>query len=156
MGVGRIVASLAHRMLTPRVLVVEDDRAIRGLVAKILERKGCAVDVADDGDVAIAMLGSVAYDVLVLDLMMPRVPGIAVLAQMKEQTGHQPAVIVMSAAPPVAERLDGRLVHSIVRKPFDIDMLGDLVLAAAAAASLAEETDIPNIVEFPFKLPPSR
>jgi len=84
-------------MATTRVLVVEDDRAIRALVAKILERKGCVVDVAEDGDVAIAMLGSGAYDVLVLDLMMPRVPGTAVLAHMKEQTGRQPVVIVMSA-----------------------------------------------------------
>ena len=36
-------------MATPRVLVVEDDRAIRALVAKILERKGCTVEVAEDG-----------------------------------------------------------------------------------------------------------
>jgi DNA-binding response OmpR family regulator len=142
-------------MATTRVLVVEDDRAIRALVAKILERKGCAVDVADDGDVAIAMLGTGAYDVLVLDLMMPRVPGTAVLAHMKEQTGRQPVVIVMSAAPPPAERLDGRFVHSVVRKPFDIEMLADLVMAAAEAAHGANETEAPNIIEFPFHRPQS-
>jgi DNA-binding response OmpR family regulator len=116
----------------PRVLVVDDEPPIRALVAKILERAGLAVDIAADGEEAISKLRTGVYDAVVVDLMMPKIDGEGVIDFVRTMSGLRPAVIVASAGEPqVLHRLDSAVVHSIVRKPFEIDMLGDLVTAAA-------------------------
>jgi len=123
-----------------RVLVVDDEAAIRALVAKILERAGYPVDTARDGAEAIERLSERRYAVVVLDLMMPNVDGYGLIAHLKESGGPRPAIIVVSAGDSAAFRqLDGAVVHSILRKPFDIDVLGDLV--GAAAQSIEEEEE---------------
>ena len=114
--------------------MVDDEPAIRALVAKIVQRAGFPVDVARDGADAIEQLEVHEYAVVVVDLMMPNVDGYALVEYLKKRTGERPAVIVVSAGDPSAFRqLDGSMVHSIVRKPFDIDVLGDLITAAAAS-----------------------
>ena len=140
--------------MTPleRVLVVDDEPAIRALVAKIVERAGLTVDTAHDGAAAIAQLEAADYTVVVLDLMMPNVDGFALIDYLKSRTGPKPAIIVISAGEPGALRqLDGSVVHSIVRKPFDIDVLGDLVTAAARAGSnnAQEQHHTGDILPFP-------
>ncbi|HYI09870.1 MAG TPA: response regulator [Thermoanaerobaculia bacterium] len=123
-----------------RVLVVDDERAIRALVAKIVERMGHPVDTACDGADAIAKLEVERYDVIVLDLMMPNIDGYGLIAHLKQRGGPRPAIIVVSAGESVALRqLDPAMVHSIIRKPFDIDVLGDLISAAAQAAELEQK-----------------
>lgn len=118
-----------------RVLVVDDEPAIRALVAKIVERAGHPVDTARDGAEAIAMVEKSRYAVIVLDLMMPIVDGYGLIRHLKTLDSPRPATIVISAGDSSSLRqLDGAMVHSIVRKPFDIDVLGDLVSAAAASA----------------------
>jgi DNA-binding response OmpR family regulator len=121
-----------------RVLVVDDEPAIRALVAKIVERAGHPVDTARDGAEAIEKLDQTDYAVIVLDLMMPNIDGYGLIQHLKGRPGAKPAVIVVSAGDSAALRsLDGALVHSILRKPFDIDVLGDLITAAVKAS---EET----------------
>ncbi|MDP9193757.1 MAG: response regulator [Acidobacteriota bacterium] len=118
-----------------RVLVVDDEPAIRALVAKIVERAGHPVDTARDGAEAIEMLDQADYAVIVLDLMMPNIDGYGLIQHLKDRQGVKPAVIVVSAGDSAALRqLDGALVHSILRKPFDIDVLGDLITAAVKSA----------------------
>lgn len=115
-----------------RVLVVDDEPAIRALVAKIVQRAGLAVETARDGADAIEKLDATHFDVIVLDLMMPNVDGFGLIRHIKESGRERPAIIVISAGDSVTLRqLDPSMVHSIVRKPFDIDVLGDLVTAAA-------------------------
>jgi len=111
--------------------VVDDEPAIRALVTKIVERAGFAVDSARDGAEAIEMMDQESYAVLVIDLMMPFVSGFELVEHIKARSGPQPAVIVITAASESATalRLDPHVVHSIVRKPFDIDVLGDLITA---------------------------
>jgi DNA-binding response OmpR family regulator len=137
-----------------RVLVVDDEPAIRALVAKIVERAGLTVDTAHDGAAAIGLLESAEYSVVVLDLMMPNVDGFALIDYLRSRPGEKPAIIVISAGEPAALRqLDGSVVHSIVRKPFDIDVLGDLVTAAARARaeSQAAETSDADVLPFPAR-----
>ena len=124
-----------------RVLVVDDEAAIRALVAKIIERAGYTVDTARDGREAIDKLQTGEYyDVLVIDLMMPNVDGYGVVDFLRERGGPQPAVILVTAADSAAvRRLDGALVHSVLRKPFDIDVLADLI--GAAAQTMRREHD---------------
>jgi DNA-binding response OmpR family regulator len=115
-----------------RVLVVDDEPAIRALVAKIVDRAGFPVDSARDGAEAIEKLDAREYAVVVVDLMMPNIDGFGLIEYLKTRRNERPAVIVISAGDPGAFRqLDGAMVHSIVRKPFDIDVLGDLITAAA-------------------------
>lgn len=131
-----------------RVLVVDDEPAIRALVTKIVERAGHPVDSARDGAEAIAKLEVENYTVLVLDLMMPNVDGYALIAHLKARGGVRPAIIVISAGDTASlRRLDGSMVHSILRKPFDIDVLGDLISAAARSMEEAEEPG--NVLPFP-------
>ena len=138
----------------PRVLVVDDEPAIRALVAKIVARAGHTVDVASDGAEAIKMLAQREYGVLVIDLMMPNIDGFGLIEHIKTTGGPRPAIIVISASDSAALRkLDGSMVHSILRKPFDIDVLGDLISAAAqtrAEAAAAEtESHGGQVVRFP-------
>ena len=121
-----------------RILVVDDEPAIRALVKKIVSRAGFIVDDARDGAEAIEKLAAGDYGVLVIDLMMPNVDGYGVIDYVRERGGRRPAIIVISAADSAHfRRLDGAMVHSIVRKPFDIDVLADLI--AAAAQMVAEQ-----------------
>jgi DNA-binding response OmpR family regulator len=139
-------------MVSTRVLVVDDEPAIRALVAKIVERQGFPVDVARDGAEAITKLDERSYGVLVVDLMMPNVDGYALIEHLKGRPGQPPAVIVISAGDSASlRRLDGSMVHSIVRKPFDIDVLGDLIAAAARTMQeTASEADTDGSV-LPFR-----
>jgi CheY-like chemotaxis protein len=141
----------------PRVLVVDDDRAIRVLVAKIVERAGFPVDTASDGSEAIEKIRVNRYAVCVIDLMMPNVNGYEIVEFIGEHCAiaERPAVIVITA---VAEssaivRLDGRIVHSVVRKPFDISVLGELITATAmtmAAEQSSEGRDDADGTVLPF------
>lgn len=110
--------------VTRRALVVDDDAAIRILVTRVLSRDGYTVDAVRDGAEAIEMLLQHAYDVIALDLMMPRIDGYGVV---KYLITHRPEllkkVIVMTAfgaqvltkvCPPVAR---------FIEKPFDVDRL---------------------------------
>lgn len=134
-----------------RVLVVDDEPAIRALVAKIIERAGHPVDTARDGAEAIAKLEETQYAVIVLDLMMPNIDGYGLIEHLKVREGVKPAVIVVSAGDSGAlRRLDGAMVHSILRKPFDIDVLGDLITAAVAASEEgAQAGESGDVLPFP-------
>ena len=112
--------------------MVDDEPAIRVLVAKIVERAGLPVDVARDGAEAIEKMETFEYSVLVIDLMMPNVDGFDLVDWVRDHQARRPAIIIISAGDTAAiRRLDGSVVHSVLRKPFDIDVLGDLIQAAA-------------------------
>ena len=131
-----------------RVLVVDDEPAIRALVAKIVERAGLTVDTARDGADAIAQIEAHPYAVVVVDLMMPNVDGYGLIDFLKHRGGTKPAIIVVSAGDAASLRqLDGSVVHSIVRKPFDIDVLGDLINAAARSGQ-AESAQVADVLQF--------
>jgi DNA-binding response OmpR family regulator len=133
-----------------RVLVVDDEPAIRALVAKIVERAGHPVDTARDGAEAIEKLEQTDYAVIVLDLMMPNIDGYGLIDHLKGREGSKPAVIVVSAGDSGALRkLDGAMVHSILRKPFDIDVLGDLITAAVRSAEETVQAEAGDVLQFP-------
>lgn len=137
---------------TGTVLVVDDEPAIRALVKNIVERAGLTVDTARDGAEAIEKLDAQRYDVVVLDLMMPNVDGYQLIDHLKTHERIRPVIIVVSAGDSAALRhLDGSIVHSVVRKPFDIDVLSDLVTAAVKAAADRPEAEASNVIRFPLE-----
>src|SRR6266704_5343853 len=80
-------------------LVIDDDRALRGLFTTLLGRKGFTVDVAGDGRVAFDQLSRNTYSVILLDLMMPDVNGFELLERMQRDSPTLlDRVIVMTGA----------------------------------------------------------
>lgn len=122
----------------PRVLVVDDDQAIRETLRYILEDSGFDVIEASDGLVALDILRTSASPLVVLlDLMMPRLGGSGVLGAVAEDwrlaTCHAYALVTANpyTFPPAFNTLLSRLNVPVIRKPFDIDVLIGIVEAAA-------------------------
>ena len=113
------------------VLVVEDDAAIRRLLAVTLRHQGLHVTTARDGFEAIEQLKQHRFRVLILDLMMPRVTGWEVIDWLKgEPSGKPQSVIVVSATNrEVIRELEPEVVNAIVFKPFDVNELAGYVKA---------------------------
>lgn len=133
-----------------RVLVVDDEPAIRALVAKIVQRAGLQVETARDGGEAIEQIDTGVYSVLVIDLMMPVIDGYGVIEHVRKRGGRKPAIIVITAGDSSSIRqLDGSMVHSVIRKPFDIDVLGDLIVAAAQTMAAEDAGSSGEVVDFP-------
>lgn len=116
--------------MKPRALVVDDDAAIRSLVMTLLQREGYDVSGAQDGIDALECLRESEFDVVVLDLMMPRLDGRGVIEQLsKEREGRtMPRIVIMTAASPnVVEQLPRDHVAHVITKPFDIRTLREIV-----------------------------
>lgn len=110
-----------------RILVVDDDDAIRALLFTILRRRGYKVDVARNGVEAVERCQRCLYAVVLLDLMMPRMSGYEVLDCLgREPAETRPVVIVLTAGLE-PRKLDTSLVAGTMHKPFDIDLLIDTV-----------------------------
>jgi CheY-like chemotaxis protein len=107
-----------------RALVVDDDASIRILVTRILARNGFVVESARDGAEAIEKVLEHDYNVITLDLMMPRIDGFAVMKYISEHRPELlPNVIVVTAyGPNVIEKVCPSVVR-IVEKPFDLNAL---------------------------------
>src|SRR6266566_1872359 len=102
--IGWVGGILARRTLMtgnePRALVVDDDEPIRTLLATIVQHEGFNVETAKDGRDAIAHIEADGYNVILLDLMMPRVDGYQVLEHLRqEHPSLVPCTIVATAIP---------------------------------------------------------
>jgi two-component system response regulator PilR (NtrC family) len=124
-----------------RILVVDDDDAIRTMVERILKREKFQVDCARDGFEAIDKLSQHDYGTVLLDLMMPRVDGHGVLRFLEaERPEPRPAVIIMTAnLQSAAEALPAASVYRVLPKPFDIRMLIAHIRSCLCLAATATE-----------------
>lgn len=89
-----------------RVLVVEDDRSLAEFMARGLRENGCAVDVAFEGVGGMRLAMTEAYDVVVLDILLPGKSGLAVLREIREK-GCPVPVICVTARDKVQDRVAG-------------------------------------------------
>jgi DNA-binding response OmpR family regulator len=89
-----------------RVLIVEDDSAIRGALAQALGEDGYAVDASGDGAEGLWYAEGNDYDLIVLDLMLPGLDGLELLRRVRAGARH-PAVLVVSARDEVEDRVRG-------------------------------------------------
>lgn len=110
-----------------KILVADDDESIRTLIAHLFKRRGDEVQTAIDGVAAIACLDREQFDLLILDLMMPRTDGLGVLDYLRERAAPSPRVIVVSAATPtIAAAVRRDEVVAVISKPFEIAALVEL------------------------------
>ncbi|MEZ5963140.1 MAG: response regulator transcription factor [Planctomycetota bacterium] len=102
-----------------RVLVIEDDQSLAKVVRRGLVEAGLSVDAAGDGESGLHLASSEAYDAIVLDLMLPRLPGLEVLTRLRARRQATP-VLVLTARDGVEDRVDGldRGADDYLTKPF--------------------------------------
>ena len=126
--------------LEKRILVVDDDDAIRALVSTVLRRRGFRVDTARHGEEALERIARCRYCLLVLDLMMPRLSGYQVLDHLDTMAASvRPLVLVLTAGlEPKSFNPD--VVIGTIHKPFDIELLVDTI--SACLASLTETAQL--------------
>jgi DNA-binding response OmpR family regulator len=112
-----------------KVLVVEDDDAIRTLLVAALRREHLEVDAASDGVDALTLATSTEYAVILLDLMLPRLNGADFLdAFHRAHPAARSVVLVITAFDDAGvARMLPQSVHAIVRKPFDVPQLVTVV-----------------------------
>lgn len=115
----------AYLLSKKKILVVDDDDAIRSLVERVLRREQFDVESAKDGHEAIQKLAKNDYATVLLDLMMPRVDGHGVLRFLEsERPVEKPWVIVMTANMQGAhDTAKAKPVFRVLPKPFDIQQL---------------------------------
>ena len=106
------------------VLLVEDSRRLQEALTTGLQRHGYAVDVADDGEAGLRCARHNPYDVIILDLMLPKMDGLTVLRQLREE-GHGTHVLILTARGAVSDRVDGLRdgADDYLVKPFSFDEL---------------------------------
>ena len=122
--------NLCNNVYMGRVLIAEDDEALRAMTGALLRRAGYEIDFAADGEEAIESVGAKAYDCILLDLMMPTASGFEVLAWMhRERKGlaARRVIILTAMAGAALTNLTPERVFAVVRKPFDVDELRALV-----------------------------
>lgn len=103
-----------------RVLVVDDDRAIRESLERLLQLEGHQPETAKDGAVALELARTRAYDLIVLDLMMPSVDGLTVCRVLRSE-GDRTPIIMLTARTETSDRVAGldAGADDYLPKPFD-------------------------------------
>jgi DNA-binding response OmpR family regulator len=125
----------------PRILIIDDERDVRDSVAKILERAGFEVHVADGGAAGLEAYRSHGADVVITDIIMPETHGVDVIAALRQAdnavriiaisgggnfglAGYQPGAITTNAYLAAASKVGA---DAILTKPFERQELLDLV-----------------------------
>jgi len=114
-----------------KILVVDDESSIRCLLSDILTSEGFEVTEAKDGQESLEQMETKSFDLVITDIHMPRLDGIAMLRQM-DKAGRKEKVIIMTANPSDKRLLYANMPRRVVTqlsKPFRIDNFLDLVIA---------------------------
>jgi DNA-binding response OmpR family regulator len=107
-----------------KVLVIEDSERLRRSLEHGLRRSGFAVDSVADGEEGLAYAKHGVYDVVVLDLMLPKLDGLDLLRRLRAH-GSDVHVVILSAKDQVEERIEGLQLGAddYLTKPFDFEEL---------------------------------
>ena len=128
-----------------RVLVADDDRAIRESLARALELEGYEVVTASDGASALAAVRDKPAAVLVLDVMMPGIDGLTVCRVLRAERDRTP-ILMLTARTETLDRVAGldAGADDYLAKPFDLDELLARLRALVRRTRFDEAEDLPN------------
>jgi two-component system OmpR family response regulator len=123
-----------------KVLVVEDNRKLARFLVRALNEDGYVVDVASDGPTALKQAQAIAYDLVVLDWMLPGQDGLSVCRALRACGSHL-AILMLTARGEVSERITGldAGADDYVTKPFD---LGELLARVRALSRRGSGGDL--------------
>jgi len=127
-----------------RILIVEDDRKIASFVVKGLREAGFVVDHSDNGSDGLQLALSESYDAAVMDVMLPKLDGLSVIEQMRQQKIQTP-VLILSAKRSVDDRIKGLQTggDDYLTKPFSFaELLARIYALIRRAGQGAEPTQL--------------
>ena len=133
-----------------KILLVEDDRLLAREIAQALRHENFAVDIAADGEDGHHLGDTELYDVAVLDLGLPRMPGAAVLRAWRK-SGRQLPVLILTARDGWTEKVDGFKAGAddYLTKPFRIE---ELIMRLRALVRRAAGHAAPSVTCGPLSL----
>lgn len=104
-----------------RVLIADDEKEIRELLKKYIERELYLADVARDGEEALALFEQNTYNLIILDLMMPKIDGIEVCRKLREKTNVP--ILMLTAKDHEADKIVGLSIGAddYITKPFSVN-----------------------------------
>lgn len=113
------------------LLIVEDDEKLQDLIRTMLSRHATSIDVASDGEEAIERVEQGRFDIVILDLMLPKKNGL-VVAEAVAALADKPHLIVLSG---ISRYLSDQLPAGtlILQKPFEINKLAEAVRGICSA-----------------------
>ena len=132
-----------------RVLLVDDERALTNLVRMALQYEGWEIDVAHDAAEAVDRYRTNTPDVIVLDIMLPDMDGLGVLAQIRESDTYTPTLF-LTARDSVADRVSGLTAggDDYMTKPFYVSEVAvNAGLRIALASPATRDSSRPGVVE---------
>ena len=123
-----------------KILVVDDENSLRELLTILLQREGYQVDQAADGAVAFVMAQETAYDLIISDIQMPRMTGIELLRQLREQ-GNDVTVMMITAFSSTEEAVEAMKLgaYDYITKPFKNDEIRLVIKNALERELLQQE-----------------
>jgi two-component system OmpR family response regulator len=127
-----------------RILVVEDDKKIASFIVKGLKQSGFAVDLAADGEDALAFATTTSYDAAIMDVMLPKLDGLSVVQRLRSK-GNRLPVLILSAKASVDDRVRGLQAggDDYLTKPFAFsELLARVQALIRRATHTAEPTKL--------------
>jgi two-component system OmpR family response regulator len=104
-----------------RILVVEDDAILAAALTRALTQSAYAVDLVEDGEAANHALAGTTYDLVVLDITLPKIDGLSVLRRLRDRRSQVP-VLILTARDTLEDRVTGLDLGAddYMTKPFDL------------------------------------
>jgi two-component system, NtrC family, nitrogen regulation response regulator NtrX len=127
----------------PRILVIDDERAIRNTLKEVLEYEKHEVDLAEDGPSGLEMFTSNSYDVVLCDIKMAKMDGIEVLARLEEISTTVP-VIMISGHGNIDTAVEAikKGAYDFLEKPLDLNRLLITIRNAMDKSTLINQTQV--------------
>ena len=128
------------------ILVVDDDDRIRELLKRFLSREGNRVTAASDAESARRLMGTMAFDMAILDVMMPGEDGLSLLSGIRDGVSRETPVLLLTARGEASDRIEGlkRGADDYLAKPFEPE---ELSLRCAAILRRSHKETPPEEVE---------
>jgi DNA-binding response OmpR family regulator len=131
-----------------RILIIEDESALVTILTDLLRAAGYAVETTADGGAGLRLALDEAFDLILLDVMLPGMDGMDVCHGLRQQ-GFDGAILMLTAKSPVADRVDGLRIGAddYLTKPFDSN---ELLARIAALLRRLHKEQLTPVMRFKF------